>query len=460
MLHLAVEWLAGTYHGQEWPPSPLRLFQALLAGARRFPSAEHDFDGALRKLEKLPPPRIFAPQPTRASAVCAAVPNNDGDNVAAELADGDVKGARSKEKKLKSLRERAGRFTNGRVHYLWDCESSATWQALAERLTCLGQGIDLAWAQVTVGIPEGDRYQPDDEDGLLELQVPYPGALDALQKRHDEFRRAITGGIVCGVREPAHETRAYRSPASLPLRRSAAFLLRTLEGAPWSVGRDGALRVAAMVRHAVHEAAQTAGLEESAITRIMGHDHGRDGKINALPLPNAGHLWADGRVRRVLVARNATVPVNHWDAIVRRLPGAELRPVGRRQPEAILEPAPQEDKVVQAFRGPAETWSTVSPVILPGWDHRRGKPRPGRSARRLLKHAGIPEAAVANFSFEPAGQLAGTSRPIDYPVPQHLEQYPRTHLTIRFHERVCGPLYLGAGVGVGLGLLAPVRGVK
>ncbi len=93
--------------------------------------------------------------------------------------------------------------------------------------------------------------------------------------------------------------------------------------------------------------------------------------------------------------------------------------------------------------------------MLPGFDTRRGKPRPQRTARRLLQNDGIHEAAVTEIVFEPMGRLAGTSRAQDYPVPKHLAKFPLTHLTIRFNDRVTGPLYLGAGVGVGLGLLVP-----
>src|SRR5581483_8717579 len=72
----------GRYHGRgDWPPSPARLFQALVAGAGlsgRLSEAKQ----ALKWLEKLPAPVIAAPrawQPRR--GVLFYMPNNDSDRI-------------------------------------------------------------------------------------------------------------------------------------------------------------------------------------------------------------------------------------------------------------------------------------------------------------------------------------------------------------------------------------------
>ena len=253
--------------------------------------------------------------------------------------------------------------------------------------------------------------------------------------------------------EPRHATQIYRSPVSLPRIRSAVFRLRTLDDRPMAASRDRGLAIAAMVRHAIHEAAKRAGLEHDRSAAIMGHGDGKQ-RINAIPAPNAGHAWADGRIRRVFITASDAIPESDWNAIVRRLRGAELTPP-HAAPWALLADASADDRVADAFMHSSCRWTSVTPVVLPGFDHRRGKPRPQRTARRLLRHAGIPQAAVQRVVLEPTGRLPGTGHATDYPVPRHLDQYPRTHLTIEFHDRVRGPLFLGAGVGVGLGLLAP-----
>ena len=241
-----------------------------------------------------------------------------------------------------------------------------------------------------------------------------------------------------------------RSPRS-PLRRAATFRLRTLNGAPWSAGRDGGLAVAAMLRHAIGESAKRAGLDATAVAELMGH--GGPGRIHAMPLPNVGHYRADGRIRRVMVAATAQTPADHWSAIRRRLAGEVL---SGHQGGPVVSLSPETDRITRSYiESAADLWSTATPVILPGWEHRRGRPRPHRAVKRLLMYAGIPAEVVANVTFEAAGRLAGTANAHEYPAPQHLGRYPRTHLTIQLQDRVCGPLFLGAGVGVGLGLLLP-----
>ena len=92
--NLRIRWPDGTYHGREWPPSPLRLFQALIAGYRTACGPDVAMDAALRHLETLHPPVIRAPVPTRQSPVASAVPNNDGDKLMALWAKGDAQKAR------------------------------------------------------------------------------------------------------------------------------------------------------------------------------------------------------------------------------------------------------------------------------------------------------------------------------------------------------------------------------
>ena len=78
-LQIRVTWPDGSYHGREWPPSPLRLYQAMLAGYRTARAPDPHLDAALMHLESLEPPTIHAPPAVEQSPVAASVPNNDGD---------------------------------------------------------------------------------------------------------------------------------------------------------------------------------------------------------------------------------------------------------------------------------------------------------------------------------------------------------------------------------------------
>src|SRR3990172_5523491 len=88
-LCISITFLDPLFHGKgndetpEWPPSPMRLFQALLAGSRTGCRNREWSDakaGAFRWLEQRKPPLIVAPTAHPAPAARTLfVPNNDSD---------------------------------------------------------------------------------------------------------------------------------------------------------------------------------------------------------------------------------------------------------------------------------------------------------------------------------------------------------------------------------------------
>lgn len=464
VLQLTIRWLApegaAAYHGDEWPPAPVRVFRALLAGAFRPGGAGERGVAALRRLEAHPLPEIVAPAPERSDPVRAAVPNNDGDRILHEFQAGRTAKARHAGSSLRTLRSRQSWRVSSPVHYRWNFMAPdpdpEVFHELAAGLTLLGQGTDLAVAEA--GWWDRDPPRPDlswvpDPTGERELRVPSPGEVDRLTRTYRDTRTRIQPGRVRSVREPEVALGRYADPLALPVRRWQAFVLRQPQDhKPWSVPGTEALRVAAMVRHAMHRAAVTAGLSKDAITALMGHGEG--GRIQVLPLPNVGHRWADGRVRRVMMSAEPGVPEVHWQAVLLRLIQAELIPEGTPEPIALLLPVtPDQDRLLWRYLDPALIWRSATPVILPGYDTRRGKARPPRTARRLLSHAGVPAAAVRAIHLSQAPELPGVPDRQKVHVPKHLRAYPRAFVTLEFHQPVAGPLVLGAGAGLGLGLL-------
>lgn len=93
-LLIAVRFHEGRYYGQEdgfngvdgWPPSPGRLFQALVVEAARGARLLPEDERALKWLERLDPPKIAAPSVRRGRAVRLFVPNNDLDAVGGDPA--------------------------------------------------------------------------------------------------------------------------------------------------------------------------------------------------------------------------------------------------------------------------------------------------------------------------------------------------------------------------------------
>ena len=463
ILRITVNWLNGRYHGVEWPPSPWRLYQALVAGSAMARCRDPALEAALRHLEALAVPVVTGPRAARLRAVRARVPDNDGDRVLALHAKGRTGEARTKAAKLASLRTRRGRQIEGPVSY--DFEASQQTAAhlpalvrLARSVSAVGQGIDLALARAELleapPRPRGVRYWPS-PDGRLALGVPWRGGFDALEVRYRRERTRIAGGQVATGIEVSPRIQGYRCELELPRVRWAAYALRTLDDRALAVDGRRGCQVAAMARHAVHLAAKDAGLGERVISELMGH--GGDGRIEAQPLPNVGYRHADGRIRRVLVVAPWFVDEDAWGSVVSRLAGAPLVEEPGGETVGMLAPIAEPDPMLARYRGQGRCWTSATPVVLPGWDSVRGRARPERSVRRLLRHAGISEALLERAVFSRAPRVRGSAHPLECRRPRHLERYPCLHLTVEWTDPVRGPLALGAGTGYGLGLFVPAQ---
>ena len=346
-LRITVDWLEGRYHGVEWPPSPWRVYQALVAGSAMERRRGPELEAALRHLETLPAPVVTAPQGEALRVVCAPVPDNDGDRVLALHAKGKPGAARTKAAKLASLRIRPARRFEGPVTYEWEAsvDTAGHFQGLAQlarSVSAVGQGIDLALARAELldapSRPRGVRYTPS-PDGGLALGVPWPGGFDALQMRYRRERSRIGAGPVATRIEASPRRQGYRSELELPPMRWAAFSLRTPDDRPLIVDGVRTVEVAAMVRHAIHHAAKCLGLDAGLICELMGH--GGDGRISVQPLPNVGYLHADGRIRRVLLVAPAFVDGDAWRSVVSRLAGAALVSEASGEAVGMLAPHPR-----------------------------------------------------------------------------------------------------------------------
>ena len=85
-LLFSIRFLDDRYHGltdngekAEWPPSPFRVFLALVAGNARGPKLSESIRSALRWLESLDPPDIIAPQAQQGRVSLTYVLNNTPD---------------------------------------------------------------------------------------------------------------------------------------------------------------------------------------------------------------------------------------------------------------------------------------------------------------------------------------------------------------------------------------------
>lgn len=496
----------------EWPPSPLRLFQAMVAGAAARWAGDDDSTraaltaeapvAALRWLENLcaaRPPTILAPRTVTGQAVPRYVPNNSADLVATKWSRGDA--LATFEDRTKKVFRPTHLMDGQTVHYLWPLDETHEREArqhepilsvAARCIVALGWGIDVAVGDARLidgdGVTHlaGERWEPG-RLGTPGLRLPVSGTLDALIRRHAAFLDRLKDDVFHPV-PPLREftTAAYRRATDLPSRPFAAFILRPLDSDVGyaSFRLERAACVAAMLRHAACEAAKhdmddrpgAWRTDEWSLRFVAGHGPAGSTKrrtkddthprFSYLALPSIGHAHAGGRIRRVIIAEpfGGDGRSARWAA--QRLAGAELVDE-RRENVARLEPVePGEAEFRSVFRlyaargdsQAAALWASVTPVILPGYDDNKPAKR-DRLLLDCLRHAGIDAACVDCIESRPAAwPVRGGGAPVllhsAYRRPSYLQHLPACHVRIRFLAPVVGPIALGAGRHCGLGVFA------
>ncbi|MCP9465652.1 MAG: type I-U CRISPR-associated protein Csb2 [Nitrospira sp.] len=538
-LCVSITLLNRTFHGRrdrhepEWPPSPLRLFQALVAAAARLGSQglhSNDVRSVLNWLEQQEtPPLIIAPaaslsgQNGRRHSYVLSVPNNAMDIVARAWARGNYSGRGDADpathRTMKAVQP-VYLINGDTIYYLWSVAESLSEadRVQTEKLTeithhvvALGWGIDLAVGHATVLSDEGvkalpgERWVPGREGGEGGLRVPVPGTLDALRDRHKRFlKRTRPDGTfdpTPPLQESVYKRVEYRRVTDPPLRSFAAFSLLKLDASRFQpfdpVGRG--LTLAGMLRHTVACAARRAGWPESTINAfVLGHGGSKNGhhvpvgphRFAYLPLPSLegrgeGKSRVVGNIRRILLTsftEDCEVKVG-WAR--RALSGCDLIDEEHRRSVAMLSLLPNNEKIVRCYVEPADTWATVTPIVLPGYDdpahyrRRLKKVTTGDEQRRLLERlderidrllrkaivqAGFSHelATHAELQWRKSGFWPGTDLADRYGVPDHLKRFSRWHVQLRWRDAqgkpiaVPGPLCLGGGRYYGLGLFAAV----
>jgi CRISPR-associated protein Csb2 len=491
MTHLliTVHWLDDRYHGlldregpPEWPPAPYRLFQALVAGAARRGELEAEAGRALEWLQRLNPPMIIAPRSHPGQVVTHFVPNNDGNK----------KPNRQDRLTGKTFRPTL-MLDPPNIHYLWEIIQDQVLQAenvckAARYITCLGWGIDMAYAdgqlidgdQVSKlpGVRWYSRKNVRRDYGLLRVPTfDREKGLDSLNDLKCAHQSALNrieyGKPLNTVEKPkVFDCVFYESKERLLGRPYEVFELRRDDGGYFDYPQDRLIHIAGMVRHlaiAAMEKALPEGADAEWVNRyVAGHncaDAAGHFQFSYLPLPSIGHRHADHKVRRVMI----TAPVGDdrlLQHLVRRLNGLQLKPTAQTNldhPPTLVRV--HQDNVARCYTQSADLWASVTPVILPGYDdHKPHKTR--KLIEKALAQSGIDrrcEFAWSAFSQFPqslsAHKYGLDRRPTGYIRPSHLLSQTAVHLRLRFHDgiQMPGPLAIGAGRHCGLGVLARVN---
>ena len=498
-LLVAVRFHEGRYHGTgDWPPAPARLFQALMAGAARGATAPQAALDALDRLEKLPPPAIAAPRGFPGQPYTGFVPNNDLDAELAKGAVSDLDKALAAIRVGKSIRPIL--FDAGApVLYCWPFDGESAWTAAlreaVEGLYQLGRGIDMAWAEAAVmSADEAEKrlaghggivHRPSGDSGTeRSFLCPRPGTGASLTARFENTRNRfrIGGSNRKPVRVFAQPPKPLLAKVAYDARpHQLVFEVRDSDDAfsRWPLSAAAALVETVRDKAAGRLQGAMPDLADDIERYLIGRgatDADKAMRVRIVPIPSVGHPHADMAIRRVAVYAPQACPLRAddlawafsqvcWtdeDGVIER----ELRRV-------------DDDRMAGRFHRRGKRWRSVTPLTLPMARRRRAEPtrrndeakggaeraveeaRAAAAVRQALRHAGI---------HTPAGEVRVQREPFDsrggraeaFASGARFPKEALWHVEIVFAEPVAGPLLLGDGRYLGLGLMRPIdpaRGV-
>jgi CRISPR-associated protein Csb2 len=490
-LALTIHLHDGRFHGMdEWPPSPARVFQALVAGCARGATLPQLAARALEQLEQLEAPLIAAPRSQLGQDYGTFVPNNDADALGRDLS------RLSEIRTRKRIRPRL-LIDDARFLFAWRLHDGISLVDelvnIGDQLYQLGRGVDMAWASGEVlSIEEldarvreykGTLFRPSSGAGLNALACPTRGTLRSLLARFQatqvRLRPSGTGTLLFSQPPKPHFAHvAYDAGPSRFL-----YELRTRradELQPWPLWKASALAERlrdGAVANLKKALPSQVDLVES--TLIGGKRGGKDGaptglRVRVLPLPSIGHTHADQAIRRVLVEipREASIAAGDVQWAFSGLEPCDPS-TGVVDPFLLI---PASDQgMFERYAEASRTWRSITPLALPelamrrrieplrqqaerkGAHERSQEEQRARAAvLNALRHADVREHPIGIEVQREPFDLKG-ARAERFAAGTRFAKERLWHVRLRFGAAIEGPLVLGDGRFLGLGVMAPVR---
>lgn len=502
------------FHGRadtgvpEWPPSPLRAFQALLnAAAMRHRGLPLD-SGLVSALEKLEAirPHIIAPHGQPATAGYRAyVPHNQADLVTAAWHRGNLDASIASHRMEKDIRPTRIAFNDDAlpaVHFLYplDLPGDAAQGLLAairpsvRSITALGWAIDQVVTDATLledqasSPVDGVTWRPASV-GDHRLRVHRAGSLAALLARHQKFLNRIVDGAFTPVPPIAvMDIVPYRRDSDPVARPHAILKLLDDNEDAYRYPHAKFIHIAGMLRHAAikqltEDPPDWIENPEHWIHRaVAGHRDASSSeehrKFSYVPLPSIGHPHADAMIRNLMIVAPLGME-RELEHLAEQLNGELLTPepnngapVGNTGDHIELRrfDPPAGKFIAERYlhlRG-SKTWHTVTPVILDGYNKKSKADKPEAIARqteklicKALARAGIETPCEFTWQAVPflkhclsAHKYDRDGRHTGYHRPAHLKDQTAVHVHLAFRDPVPGPITLGAGRHCGFGLFA------
>ena len=462
-LRISVTLLDHLFHGRgdnnpEWPPSPWRLFQSILASAARnhIEQAE-DF----LWFEKLEHPRILAPEVNIGKRWKTYVPDNASD------AYREKKDYLS-EKIIHPVMINGGNRT---LHYLYsilpeDREMAMRIIEYAKLITSLGWGIDLA-------VGDGEILSKDQVNGLIQRysgiyytpsthagitnRCPSRGSYIDLKEVHETKLNRFRGTIYIPPKKPTvFEGGQYVENGAVFRHFSLYKLLQLDEDVDrWArVDPRNAIYLSSWVRGQLCSHAKMAWtFEEDSEQYVAGHHDDAQSltppRFSYLPIPTVGHPHADGLIRRIIVAEPYGGDGRKARWVERVLDGNTLHDDSGKSIVKIR--FSHSDSVTGLYCNPSFSYRTVTPMVLPGHDSFKYR-KAEKLFLKAVTQAGFDPNDIESYILQKGPFFRGCYHANVYKRTDHLMPFSTIHASVTWKKKMYGPLALGAGRHRGLGL--------
>ena len=371
-----------------------------------------------------------------------------------------------------------------RVIYIWDGriteEVAEILDQLLQRVTRLGHSSSLVSCRLTLVTPDANLAPGD---GDVSLRTVRRGQLDELERQYARHRYVLPRSLpYTGVRYKdvdaiAHESRReFLSPNTAGEWIVFEFAHNSRSFPSWR-----AVELATAMRSSILSYA-----EEPIPEGVSGHKP-RGQPTNTphvafLPIPYVGSEFADGRILGMALSAP-----NSLDSASRR---AAFRAVGTWERSTPRHPYPLRLTLgskgvahMERLRGnptlhslrygvwssPSEEWVSATPIALPRHPGRLSGGSPEARAKAwaaaessvvvACRHIGLPDPVSVEVSLEPF--IKGAREASRFPPFRQGGRDGRpirrqlVHASLTFDQPVEGPLMLGAGRYMGLGLMRP-----
>lgn len=370
--------------------------------------------------------------------------------------------------------------TEPRVTYTWkvapDDDTTNTIDGLCARLTRLGHSSSLVSCRVTPDHPAPNHVPGDGAAVLRSIRSGQLAALEREYRKHQASKPRTLPFTSIRYRKAGQEE---AEEAALKPDTSGEWLVLAFLPGSRKFPSTMAAEVAKALRDAVfHYAADP--MPEG----LSGHR--REGRPSTaphaafLPLPWVEHEHADGRLMGAAVSMPDSLDAESRRAVLRAIGKWEatkeplILTLGRRgviKMERVVGPSPLVTLRPGIWSRRSHRWTSVVPIALPAHPGAMGAGTPAARAKAWARaeqavadscrHIGLPEPADVVVSLAPL--ITGARPAAAFPAFRQGGRQGKpiarrlVHASVYFDRPVAGPVMLGAGRYLGLGLMRPIR---